>query len=74
MTPTRSPVFEGPVTIIAGRLDSVVGYAAAVDLVKEYAQASLAVIEGAGHALPHEKPELLGALLRDWVERVERSG
>ncbi len=27
-----------------------------------------------GHALPHEKPDLLRALLTDWVQRVERAG
>jgi pimeloyl-ACP methyl ester carboxylesterase len=65
--------YDGPVTIIAGRLDSTVGYAAAVDLLDDYPHASLAVVDGAGHALPHEHPELLRALLTDWLGRVERS-
>jgi pimeloyl-ACP methyl ester carboxylesterase len=59
--------------VIAGRLDSTVGYAAAADLVNRYPHASLAVVDEAGHALPHEQPELLRALLAEWLGRVERS-
>ena len=58
---------------MAGRLDSTVGYAAARDLVGDYPHASLAVLDDAGHALPHEQPELLRALLAEWLVRVERS-
>jgi len=50
-----------------------VGYAAASDLVDYYPRASLAVVDEAGHALPHEQPGLLRALLADWLARVERS-
>jgi hypothetical protein len=35
--------------------------------------AALAVVDNAGHALPHEQPELLRALLTEWLARVERS-
>ena len=59
--------------VFAGRLDSTVGYAAATDLLDQYPHASLAVIDDAGHALPHEQPELLRALLVEWIGRVERS-
>jgi pimeloyl-ACP methyl ester carboxylesterase len=59
--------------IVAGRLDSTVGYAAAADLVDYYPHASLAVLDDAGHALPHEQPELLRGLLAEWLGRVERS-
>lgn len=58
---------------MAGRLDSTVGYAAAVDLVDHYPNASLTVIDDAGHALPHEQPGLLRALVAEWLARVERS-
>jgi len=74
LKPTSGAVYDAPVAIIAGRLDSTVGYAAAVDLLDDYPHASLAVVDGAGHALPHEQPGLLLALLRDWLSRVERSG
>jgi len=70
LTPAQAPAYKGPVSIIAGRLDSMVGYAAAVDLLDDYPHASLAVVADAGHALPHEQPELLRALLREWLGRV----
>ncbi|MFC9435317.1 alpha/beta fold hydrolase [Nocardia sp. NPDC057030] len=65
--------FTAPTTIVAGRLDATVGYAASTDLVDYYPHASLAVIDDAGHALPHEHPALLRALLTEWLTRVERS-
>ncbi|HEY1294222.1 MAG TPA: alpha/beta hydrolase [Chloroflexota bacterium] len=74
LTPAQSPVYPGPTLVVAGRLDSTVGYAAAVDLFDEYPRASLAVVDDAGHALPHEQPEVLRALLAEWLARVARSG
>ncbi|AFU02947.1 alpha/beta fold hydrolase [Nocardia brasiliensis] len=63
--------YPGPTMIVAGRLDSTVGYRAAIDALEHYPRASLAVIDDAGHALPHEQPEVLRALLTEWVARVE---
>ena len=65
--------YAGPTLVVAGRLDSTVGYAAAADLVDHYPHASLAVVDDAGHALPHEQPGLLRALVAEWLTRVERS-
>jgi pimeloyl-ACP methyl ester carboxylesterase len=73
LTPRSVETYDGPVAIIAGRLDSTVGYAAAVDLLDDHPHASLAVVDDAGHALPHEQPALLRALLKDWLGRVEQS-
>ncbi len=73
LTPAASP-YPGPTLVVAGRLDSTVGYAAAVDLLEEHPRATLAVVDGAGHALPHEEPGLLRALVREWLNRVEWSG
>jgi pimeloyl-ACP methyl ester carboxylesterase len=73
LTGNQAPAYAGPTVIVAGRLDSTVGYAAATDLVDQYPHASLAVVDDAGHALPHEQPELLRALLTEWLVRVERS-
>jgi pimeloyl-ACP methyl ester carboxylesterase len=58
LTPDNARGYAGPTAIVAGRLDSTVGHAAAVDLVDRYPHASLAVVNEAGHALPHEQPEL----------------
>jgi pimeloyl-ACP methyl ester carboxylesterase len=65
-----STPFTGPTLVVAGRHDSVVGYADAAGLVELYPRATLAVVEDAGHALMHERPDLLAALLGDWVERA----
>jgi pimeloyl-ACP methyl ester carboxylesterase len=73
LTPDQGPAYAGPTLIVAGRLDSTVGYAAATDLVDYYPHVSLAVLDDAGHALPHEQPELLRALMVEWLARVERS-
>ncbi len=73
LTPGHTPAYPGPTVVVAGRLDSTVGYAVAADLVGHYPHASLAVIDDAGHALPYEQPELLRALLAEWLARVERS-
>lgn len=73
LTSVHTPADPGPTVIVAGRLDSTVGHAAATDLLDQYPHASLAVVDEAGHALPHERPELLRALLADWLARVERS-
>jgi pimeloyl-ACP methyl ester carboxylesterase len=74
LAPDRGPAYAGPTLVVAGRLDSTVGYAAAADLLDHYPHASLAVVDEAGHALPHERPDLLRALVNDWLARVERRG
>ena len=73
LTPDHGPAYPGPTVVVAGRLDATVGYAAAADLVDHYPHASLAVVDDTGHALPHEQPELLRALVAEWLARVERS-
>ncbi len=66
--------YEGPTLVVAGRQDSTVGYAAAADLLNRYAHATLSVLDGAGHALPHEQPDLLAGLIVDWLARAKRAG
>lgn len=65
--------FPGPTLIVAARHDSTVGVAGPESLLGAYPDAELAVIEEAGHALVHEQPELLGAVLGEWIDRVRRS-
>jgi len=67
---TDGPAYPGPTLLVAGRQDSIVGYAAAADLLERYPRATLAVLDGAGHALPHEQPEVLACLLAEWVART----
>lgn len=59
-----------PTLVVAGRHDSVVGYSDATELLERYPGATLAVIEDAGHALMHERPDLLAALIGDWLRRA----
>ena len=61
---------SAPTLIVAARRDSAVGYSDATELLERYPHATLAVIEGAGHALMHERPELLAALVGDWLDRT----
>ncbi|MFD4867150.1 alpha/beta fold hydrolase [Streptomyces sp. NPDC058412] len=80
LTPDHAPghapghvsAYAGPTVVVAGRLDSTVGYAAAVGLLDQHPHATLAVVDDAGHALPHEQPDLLRALLAEWLVRAER--
>jgi pimeloyl-ACP methyl ester carboxylesterase len=65
-----SSAFSAPTLIAAGRRDSVAGYTDATELLELYPHATLAVIEDAGHALMHERPGLLAALLGDWLDRA----
>jgi pimeloyl-ACP methyl ester carboxylesterase len=73
LAPDHGPAYAGPTLVVAGRLDSTVGYATAADLANDYPHASLAVVDDAGHALPHEQPDLVRALVAEWLARVERS-
>ncbi len=69
LSPGDLPPYPGPTLVVAGRLDSFVGWGAAADLAEDHPRATLAVVDGAGHALPHERPDLLRALVREWLAR-----
>jgi pimeloyl-ACP methyl ester carboxylesterase len=60
-----------PTLLVTGRQDSTVGYARAWDLLEQYPRATFAVLDRAGHALPHEQPELLRVLVTEWLDRVQ---
>ena len=74
LRPSTGPPYPGPAVVVAGRLDSTVGYAAAIDLAAGLPHASLAVLDDTGHGLPHEQPGLLQVLLTEWLARVDRAG
>ncbi|MER5597036.1 alpha/beta hydrolase [Streptomyces sp. NPDC002265] len=67
---TEGRAYQGPALVVAGRQDSVVGYVAAADLLDRYPRATLAVLDGAGHALPHEQPGILAGLIDNWLARA----
>lgn len=65
--------YRWPTLLVTGRQDSAVGYAGAWDLLAVYPRATFAVLDRAGHALPHEQPGLLRGLVAEWLDRVQES-
>jgi pimeloyl-ACP methyl ester carboxylesterase len=68
--PQDAASYRCPTLLVTGRQDSTVGYARAWELLQQYPRATFAVLDRAGHALPHEQPELLHALIIEWLDRV----
>ena len=68
--PEQAPAYESPTLILAGRQDATVGYAGSWGLLEHYPRATFAVLDRAGHALPHEQAGLVTALLGEWLDRV----
>ena len=62
--------FTRPALIVAGRQDTVVGYRDAWDILERYPRATFAVID---HGWPVESPDLLAALVDDWLDRIEKA-
>ena len=69
-SPETGPPYDKPTIILTGRRDTFVGYRAQWQLIDHYRRASYATIEPAGHALPHEQPQILEAFLGAWLEEV----
>ncbi len=72
-SPESGPPYDKPTIIVTGRRDTVVGYRTQWRLMDHYRQASFATLEPAGHALPHEQPEILEALLAAWLDALDPS-
>ena len=66
--PDRSP-FDRPTLVLTGRHDSSVGFRDQLALLDHYPGASYVVVADAGHALPHEQPDLVAHLVDDWLAR-----
>lgn len=62
--------FDQPTLVLTGRHDSTVGYRDQVDLLDRYPGATYVAVADAGHALPHEHPELFAHLVGDWLARA----
>lgn len=60
-------VFDAPTLIVTGRLDSFVGFREQMTLLDRYPRASYSVLADSGHALSHERPRVLAALIGDWL-------
>ena len=68
-TPEQGEEYANPALILVGRQDATVGYAGAWRLLEHYPRATFAVLDRAGHALPHEQQGLLAALVGEWLDR-----
>jgi pimeloyl-ACP methyl ester carboxylesterase len=62
--------FEEPALIITARQDTVVGYRDAWSILESYPRATFVVIDRADHGWPLETPDLLAALIDDWLMRI----
>jgi len=62
--------FDRPTLIIAARQDITVGYRDVWEILESYPRATFAVIDRADHAWPVEEPNLLAALVEDWLNRI----
>ncbi|WP_166645765.1 alpha/beta fold hydrolase [Curtobacterium flaccumfaciens] len=65
-------VVDAPVLVLSGRRDRWVGWERQERLGDGdlYPHATVVTVADAGHALPHERPGLVGGLLGDWLERA----
>lgn len=63
--------FDEPTLIIAARQDGTVGYRDAWDILESYPRATFAVVDRATHGWPLETPNLLAALVDDWLARID---
>jgi pimeloyl-ACP methyl ester carboxylesterase len=70
-TPEDAPAYSAPTLILMGRQDSTVGYTDQWRLIEHYPRATFAVLDRAGHALPHEQIDLFNALMAEWLDRVD---
>ncbi len=68
-----SVVFGKPTLILAGRQDSMVGYADTWKILENYPRATLAILDRAGHNLQIEQEGLFNALVEEWLARVSES-
>jgi len=63
--------YSGPVLVLLGRQDDVVGFNDQWQLYGQLPRATVAVLDRAGHVLSVEAPVLHDALVHDWLDRVE---
>lgn len=65
--------FPHPALFVLGRQDAIVGFQSVLELTETYPRATFAVVDGAGHALPWEQPNIFTALTQNWLDHIERA-
>jgi pimeloyl-ACP methyl ester carboxylesterase len=68
--PEAGRPYPHPVLILAGRQDATAGHTCPGELIEHYPRATFAVLDRAGHALLHEQPDVVQALVAEWLRRV----
>lgn len=68
--PDAGKPYPHPVLILAGRQDATAGHTGPGELIEHYPRATFAVLDRAGHALLHEQPDVVQALVAEWLRRV----
>jgi pimeloyl-ACP methyl ester carboxylesterase len=63
--------FAGPSLILAGRQDHLAGYRDLWRIIENYPRSSFILLDKASHALQIDQEELFGALVAEWLDRVE---
>lgn len=63
--------FDKPACMITGKQDHIVGYEDQWMFNKNFPRASFFLMDGAGHNLQLERPELFRAIVADWISRTE---
>ena len=59
--------FEFPCLIVVGKQDTEVGYKDQFNLIKNFPNATYCAINGAGHNLQIEQPELFESIVKQWL-------
>lgn len=62
-------VFGGPVAVVTGRQDRIVGFDDQYRSMRNYPRGTFVVADLAGHYLPFEQPDLLRNTAQDWLRR-----
>lgn len=61
--------FEGPVAVLTGRQDRIVGFADQFRRMSMYPQGTFVISDLAGHYLPYEQSGLLRSIAQEWLQR-----
>ena len=61
--------FTGPVAVVTGRQDRIVGFADQFRRMSTYPRGTYVAADSAGHYLPYERPDVLRSVTRDGLAR-----
>ena len=67
---TMGPPYRGPVLMLLGRNDTVVGWRDQLDLAEHYPNATIAIVDRCGHNVHLEHPDLTHHHLHTWLDAM----